>query len=334
MALKIKKGKPRPPAKDRRISLVVIGILDILGGLLLALMAPMMVFTHRAAPATTVPTAHPLTLGTTVGTCALFLVLATLAIWGGIGLCLCRRWARSLTLVAHWMVLICGLAGVFTLALIMPDILTRASENPGLSTEAVTMIKWTIIIMMTIIFIVIPGIHVIVLSHANVRDTCQYRDPRTRWTDAVPLPILILTLYKALGALSMLSIVARQVAPFFGLVLTGMPAMAVALGGAAALAWVAREIYFLRIRGWWGSLAMTAGWGLSYAITLSRHGLLEMSGSATMSPEELATFSRSPIFQGNCFAYTMAAVVMISISYLIFCKRYFLVKKRASRRPA
>jgi hypothetical protein len=334
MALKIKRGKPRPPAKDRKIMLLVMGALDILGGLLVALIIPLTVFGYLAGRSTAVPPAHPMTLESLIGIGSVYFVLAALAIWAGVGLCLCRRWARSLVLAVSWSCFVFGLLAAIIMVFFMPDIFGTLAGQPGISPGTLTAIKWFTITLLLTLFVLIPGIHVLVLGHPNVRDTCLYRDPRIRWTDAVPLPILILVLYKAFGALSMIQILTHPVAPFFGLLLTGIPAMAVAVGGAAALLWVMREIYFLRIRGWWASLAMTACWSLSYLVTLSRHSLLEMSGTTNRSPEELAKLAQSPIYQGNWLTYVLVAMLLINLSYVIFCKRYFLGKKRARRRAA
>ena len=97
---------PLPEFEDRRTGLMVFGIIVIVLGCLIALMLPLMLVGQLMAGH--VPGAAPLPLRLMLPAVFMYLGLAVLFIWLGIGSVLCRRWARALLLVFAWLWLLGG----------------------------------------------------------------------------------------------------------------------------------------------------------------------------------------------------------------------------------
>lgn len=317
---------PNPPLKDRKTSLVLVGILDILIGLICSLIAPLMIFGYLATKAAPTPPAQALSLGMTAGFSALYLGIAALAIWIGIGLCLCRRWARTLLLIAGWVGLTIGVLSMAFMIFLMPGILEQMAQQPNMTPGVGTVIIYAIFSILFVIYILIPGIHVLVLGHPNVRDTCHFRDPKTRWTDALPAPALALSLMLALCSLAMLIMFFYPSLPFFGLLLTGLPMLAFCVVSSGVALWLAWETYHLKMRGWWGSLIFIVLLGLSAIITFATHSIFEIYEKMNIPAQQLELLRQNPIFQGNYLIYICAGSVAIYAAYILYCRKYFMDK--------
>jgi hypothetical protein len=313
-----------PPAKDRRISLALIGSLDLLIALVCLLFVALFVLGYTASQSSGKPPA--MQPGAVVLFSGMYLGIAVLAGTVGIGLWQCLRWARSLALAGSWMWLAVGVLASGFMAFILPDILSQQMARPGVSPAIATIVTWIIVGMLMVMYILIPGVHVLVLGHANVRDTCAFRDPKVRWTDAVPLPILILCLFHGAAAFGMLSILAYGVFPFFGVMLTGVPVWVLCLVCAVALAWVTREMYCLRLTGWWGGLGFMLAMWTSSAITFSFHSIMDMYQAMNMPEEQLALMKSLPFFQGHFMVYAMLAGAVPYVAHMAFCRKYFVAK--------
>jgi MFS family permease len=320
---------PNPPLKDRKTSLVLVGILDILIGLACALMAPLMISSYfLAKTAPTTQAQATLTLGMTAMTCAIFLGAAVLAIWLGVGLCLCRRWARTLLLIAGWFGLVVGVLSMAYMIFAMPNIFNQIAQKPNITPEIISIMKWVFFSIISVIYILVPGVHALVLGHPNVRDTCQFRDKKSRWTDTVPAPVLALSLQMALTCITMFALALYPAVPFFGLMLTGLPATIFCVASSALAGWLTWGTYRLQTQAWWGNLCYVALFGLSVTITFSTHSVFEIYEKMNMPAQELEAIKQNPMFQGNQFIYLMGAWMAIYGAYVLYCRKYFVDKAK------
>src|SRR5258708_33744181 len=106
------------------------------------------------------------------------------------------------------------------------------------------------VVAMFVIYVVIPGAMVLFSRSTHVKLPCEARDPVPRWTDRCPLPVLAVVLIQAFGAVGMLLMlpVYGRAFPLFGLIITGLPAVAMSLAFAAFSLYAARGFYLLQSR--------------------------------------------------------------------------------------
>jgi hypothetical protein len=219
---------PLAQFKDRKIGLVIFGTATTLAGLCCALFVPL-VLLAAMLPATG---AHPPPGANILPAAILYGALAVVFIWLGIGSIMARRWARALLVVASWTCLISGL-GAMTMAAIMAPQLTaafRAARPPGrpeLSGPSGTALI-IVLIILGFLFVLLPLLWGLFYSGKNVKATCEAHDPVVRWTDHCPLIVLTVSVWLAFEALmmTMLPLMHHAVAPFFGLLISGVPGMA------------------------------------------------------------------------------------------------------------
>src|SRR5260370_37341773 len=90
-------------------------------------------------------------------------------------------------------------------------------------------------------------------TRKDVKRTCELHDPKPRWTDRCPLPVLGLSLWLFFGALAMLIVpfAFRLVFPLFGILLVGWLGVIVSIVFAAVWLYAAWALYRLDRRGWW-----------------------------------------------------------------------------------
>jgi hypothetical protein len=70
---------------------------------------------------------------------------------------------------------------------------------------------------MACIYILLPGVFLVLCHRESVHATCQRRDPMTRWTDRCPMPVLALSILLAFSVVSMSWVVPYGcVMPLFG----------------------------------------------------------------------------------------------------------------------
>jgi hypothetical protein len=129
-----------------------------------------------------------------------------------------------------------------------------------------------------------------------------------------------------LGAAGSIFGLATGVAPVFGFVLTGLPAVLAFLASGAVFAACAVGLYRLKIAAWWAVLAMHLFWGASTAVTFSRLSMTDLYVRMGVSGEQLELMSRMGSAMGLLpwFGAVWAAVM---IGYQLYLLRFF-------RRPA
>jgi hypothetical protein len=98
------------------------------------------------------------------------------------------------------------------------------------------------------IYVLLPGVFLVLCHRESVRATCQRRDPKTRWTDRCPMPVLALSIMMALSVLSISSLVAYGcVMPLFGVFISGAVGAVVILLISLVLAYLVWGTYRLQM---------------------------------------------------------------------------------------
>lgn len=308
-------------ANDRKTTLVLVGILDILIGLFMlllgiaVLLAPLLAKNQSAsAPA------HS-------GAIFIFyLALAALAAWLGIGLILARRWARALGLIGGWLGLVIGVVAFAVVAYLLPAMLENMQKTQPNAAGAMGVVQVTVYVVLFIGYILIPGLQVLGLQPQSVKDTCDRRNPVESWTDCCALPVLAMALLWVLGAavIAIMPFVYGMVFPAFGVILEGVPALLVMLAIAALNAWIAWQAYHLKMTGWWVALGWHLIWGVSTAVTFSRIDLMDLYQKMNFSAEQLKPMAPLVGSFGKSLAWYLAGFLAVYLGFWVYCRKYFL----------
>ena len=299
-----------PGYRDRGTGLVIFGVLQIILGLLAALMVPLVAlgaFMSRLGPG------GAMRPGQFISAVATYAFLAAALIGLGIGSLQMKRWAHALTLVTSWYGLITGALVTVLLTAALPVAmrsgLAQAQQNapgpsPPISTGVMAVILTLIIIFAAFFLILVPIAFVVFYSRADVAETCRRRDPIPRWTDRTPLPVLGASVVLAIGALYLLLVgVTTPIFPFFGRYLTGIPGSVCFIGMAALDAYLAIALFRLQTSGWWIAVVTVPIRLLSMALTFARADMMQAYSKIGMSDAQLKVLSSNPMFRGHVFLW-------------------------------
>lgn len=311
--------------KDRKVGLVIFGVMTVIAGCGLALLVPLMIVgTQMAAKSPNPPPTAPNLLPVA----AIYGVLAIVLIWLGIGSIKARRWARALLAIWSWSWLVIGVVALFGMAWLFPTIqismqAAQPAGQPPLPPGVQSAILAVTLAMIAVLFVILPLIWALFYSSKNARATCEFRDPITRWTDRCPLPVLAISLWAAFSALSMCIMPAmHSVAPFFGLLLSGVAGAVFYLCLAAIWAYAGWRLYHLDLRGWWIVVVALVLFAISSAITYSRHDLGEVYARMGYGVQETAQIqgligSHFPVWSSLIFVVPL-------LGYFFYIRRFFI----------
>ncbi len=189
-----------PPYKDRTIGLVFFGLLELALGCLCLMMMGLVVV---ACVATPMPPEQAVPTEALIPGLIVYGLLAVVFVWLGVGSILARRWARALSLILGWIWLVLGVFATAFWVVLAPDIhadMWRQIKQP-IPAEAAFSMFLIPAMLLGCGYLVLPGLFVLFYSSRHVRATCETRDPRPRWTDRCPLPVLALVLIFGFSAI-------------------------------------------------------------------------------------------------------------------------------------
>lgn len=252
--------------KDRSAGLICFGILLIVMGLLCVLLAAFSGFsmwmTMKVGGGAS-PYIRPMMLAVVVG---MYTSLAVILVWLGIGSLLYRRWAAALVHVLSLLSLISGSLGLVAAGMAMAPMRDSLAGTGGSATFVTLTLIFTLLFMV-FVYVIIPGALWLFYRSPHVHATCAARDPRERWTDRCPRPVLLAVVAMSVFGVNTINTLAYPVAPFFGRLLTGGTAVALQAGGGALLMVGALLLYRLRMAGWWIASLVLLFWTVSVLVT-------------------------------------------------------------------
>ena len=316
--------------KDRKVGLVIFGILQILLGGFCGLLVPLMILgTIASTVAAQDGAAEAMSLKMVIPGVLVYLLAAAWFITMGIGSIMTRRWARALILISSWLWLITGALGFIFISFFMPDIYGEMVQSGQMPPAVAVIAKFVMIAVMTVVYLIIPGSLVLFYRSRHVKATCEYRDPNIRWTDKCPLPVLALSLLCAVWAASMLSMgIFNWAIPFFGVILSGVSGMVIVLVMALLFAYTARGTYKLNMNAWWCATIAIVGWFLSIIITFSRGGLWAFYEKMDFPPKQLEMMKQYGVSFEFAMGLSMALSIIVIIVYLMYIRKYFVAVSR------
>ncbi len=311
--------------RDQKTGLVVFGILQVILGGICALMVPLMIIGIIASAVFEDGPAMPMNTSMIILGALFYALLAVWFICMGIGSIRTRRWARALVLVSSWLWLICGISGLVFFLLFMPNMYDQMAKSGQMPRQMVSVMKYMMAAFMTVIYVIIPGALVLFYRSKHVKATCESRDPRIRWTDKCPLPVLAVSLIFGFWAFSMLSMgFYGWTIPFFGFILSGMAGAVVVLVSACLSGYAAWGVYKLSIKAWWCSVLLVAAWGLSMGITFSRVSMWDFYEKMNFPEQQLDMMKQIGVPQGSAMVLWVGLSFVGLLGYLGYTRRCFV----------
>jgi hypothetical protein len=311
--------------RDRSGRIKGMGIFEIVLGSLCGLMLLVLV------PATLLQSAIPSSMGggrpapvaSLVFSGVTYAALAASLIWVGVGALKLRRWVPKVVLAINWPFLVIGAVATVSSVWLVPMVM-HGSMSEGIA-GAVAMVTTVItVVALFVMYVVIPGLHVLLFRGRDVQATCDARDPTPRWTDDLHASVVGLVVWLGASSLGFLGMGLMGYMPVFGLVLTGVPALAVgallAAGSAALARWAARP----SPAAWW---AITAFVMAMFGATLSTVYVMEFDEiyrrSGLMSEQQIEAMAP---MMGSITSYTRVCGALCAaaiLGTLIAMKRHF-----------
>lgn len=260
-------GGASAPERDYGTGLVLFGLLELSIGLVF--LAKAVLFALLSIPGVTPLAARyggqvPLTALLALVPAAFFLAL-------GFGSIAARRWARALALAFSLVWLAIGALCVALALVWLPKII--AAIRPVMAEAAragrhAAGAPSRLGLVVAIAAILLPAASAFFYGNAGVERECARRDPQPRWTDRVPLGVLVLIVVLWMAAMLAFPIAlsARRERLYFGHVL-GIGARAAWAGLGAAEIASAWGLARMRRWAWVGAVAvLIARGGASFAI--------------------------------------------------------------------
>ncbi len=310
---------------------MIFGVLQIILGLLAALMVPLVAL---GAVMTRLAPGGSMRPGQFLSGVATYAFIAAMLLGLGIGSVQMKRWARALTLVTSWYWLIMGTLATVVMTAVLPVTMRSAlgqmkqsgpnAPSPEASTAVMAVMLTFLIIFMAFFLVAVPIAFVVFYSRKDVAETCRHRDPVERWTDRTPLPVLFASVVLLTGAIYLLLTgIATPLFPFFGRYLTGVPGAACFVAMAALDIYLAIALFRLHAAAWWiatGTLAIRL---FSMALTYAKADMMTAYSKMGMSDAQLKMMNSSPMLRGHVLLWWSLLSMVFFFGYLLWLKRYF-----------
>ena len=320
-----------PAYRDRGTGLMIFGVIQIILGLLAALMVPLVAlaaFMSRIAPG------GAMRPGQFVSAVASYAFIAVALIGLGIGSVQMKRWGRALTLVTSWYWLIVGSLATVLMTAVLPvtmkGALAQAQQNaadtpsPEITTGVMAVIITVMITILAFFLVLVPIAFVVFYGRKDVELTCRHRDPVDRWTDRSPLPVLGASVaFFSASLYNLLVGLTTPMLPFFGHYLTGIPAAGCLVALAALDLYLAIALFRLRSSGWWIAVLAAPVRMLAVAFSYSSAGLMQAYSKMGWSDAQMNMLRSSPLLRSRVFLWWGVILMLLFFGYLLWLKRYF-----------
>jgi len=315
-----------PPTafRDRSARLVLFGSVAVLAGaglVLLGLLQLALIFLPKLAAFESIPM-DPRSAVIGVLTHGL---LGVAFVFVGLGSIRKRRWVRPLMLVLAWTWL---LTGALTLLLVPRLIDGMAASDPGGSSIAVPPelmgpLKLLALVLTAGAGVLLPALFVWVYNDRDLLLTCEAHDTTPAWTERCPTSVVgIVISLVAVAGLS-LPLAVRATVPLFGYLATGWSGAIVLFGAAAICLWLARELYALRRRGWWGTVLLMVGVGVSTIMTVAAVGLNPIYRELGYPEESIAMLEHGGLSDPTAANWLTAAFTVLTLVYMLAIRKHF-----------
>jgi hypothetical protein len=315
--------------KDRKGGLVFFGILQILLGVFSVLILGLSILGLVMTRVSGTAAGQAMNLKMMVPSFLMYAVGAIVFIWLGIGSITAKRWARAMTLVLSIIWLAVGVLTFGFEAYFMPKPFSKMQiEGSRLPESSAAIITFFALAFIFVLFVVLPAAFTLFFRSPHVKATCEQRDPKPRWTDKRPLPVLGLSLMLYAGAASMLLMIVYPALPFLGTILTGLPLVAYAVIVSGVLLYLAKNIYDLKIMAWTIAVILSILGSVTGTITFLKMDMIEYYKALGYSEQAIAQMRLAEIWQVIGVRTIAVPLMIISlavwIGYLLYVRRFFV----------
>jgi hypothetical protein len=241
-----------------KTGLMVFGIIMIIMGSLagcFAILTPLSLVMMSLVPApqrANVP--QSLEYRSIIASGMMYLLFSVALTWTGIGSVRARRWVPPVVKSVCTIVLVAGIIFTIATAWRLPRIGTvmqmsmsaarapssapssAAAGTPSLPPPpAVTAVSSTVtaiaitagVLVAVLFYIVIPGVFLWYYRKESVRNAVEFFDSHPRWTDGVPMPVMILGMCTLISGVWLLFPAITGLFPAFGTYIRGTPALVI-----------------------------------------------------------------------------------------------------------
>ncbi len=315
--------------KDRKTGLVIYGIiLLVLGGIcVLMTLFTIVGLLMMSAMKDQMPPNAQLSARMMVPGILMYVGMAVLFIVIGIGSIRARRWARAIVTAGS---AVCLALGTIALASTAYTILKMPS-TPNATAGMMLAIKVISMAFLVFIYLLLPGAHLVFYARADVKATCEHRDPTVRWTDRCPLPVLALVIVLLIGAFFIsFNMFTGMAFPLFGAFLTGFPAIAMYLTSTVVLLVLVRLCYRLSTVGWVLTAAFMALSGLSGLVTFLSADFIELYQGMGLSEPQMQQLKQSNQMTSGVYAIMVGVSTLAFLAYHVYTLRFFNEQTRAA----
>lgn len=321
----------RRPKHRMRIAAVIQGLL----GSLIVLSVPLMILGFIAE--SRLPPGRRPGPAAGVGGMAEFLGAAAFLLVTGWGAWKCRRWARPLVLSVLVPVAALGAVGVAALAEAMPVAvqmgralrvgMRAALDLPPRHLSGVVI---GFVVIATLIGVVVPAALAALYWNPRLKRACERLDPKPRWTDGVPLPVLGTSLWLGVIAVRVLLQPAYGAVPVFGSIPTGWAAVPYVLPVAAAAGVISVAAFRRRPSAWYGTMALVLLLGASYLVTYARVNLIDVYRAARpLQPQQLKALEVMDLRPLRHAIIGGVSVAWIGVlAFLLYLRKFFTSPRR------
>lgn len=322
-----------PPQKDRRGRIKTMGVVQIiLGGFccLFLLFGLLGVLLGRAF-SSHVDGASTASLGASLASLGGgYAIVGAFFFIVGIGSIKLRRWVRPIVLSFMWPSLFFGVgmffAGLFLFPSLFDTIAVSSGVNLGFQRTILSTISTVTTVFLFIVEVAVPGVHLLVYHPASARDTLDAYDKTRRAWDKCPAPVIgIAVSLITIGVMQLFSL-GVSVVPFFGLVLTGGPAIALIVTELIVCAVLAYLVLRSKKTGLAGSFVFLLYLCARNAVTFWMVDFSEIiikSGGLPPHAAEMTDAIFSGLSLGPIAAIFWIIAALSASGYLLYAKKYF-----------
>ncbi|HYH00072.1 MAG TPA: hypothetical protein VD837_13135 [Terriglobales bacterium] len=308
-----------PHLPDRRGWLIAFGILEILIAFALLGMIGLMLL--GVLMAGRLPNQPPPSFRMMLQSVSIYALGCVFFVVMGIGSLQARRWARSLMVAVSWLWLLAGTVGTLIAAYIMPGVMKAAPGTPAPQGVIIVMVV-VMLVFMSVALIALPLISLLFYRSAAVKATCERLDPVPRWTDRIPLPVLVLVVMLAYGSITFAVMAfSMPMIGVFGQFVSGVAGTILCLALAALWGYLSWRNSRLELSAWWGTIFAQILIAASSILTFARADASQTyaaMGLSVAQSVQSAAILKHPAFLGGMIAISLAFTV-----YVVCLRKYY-----------
>jgi hypothetical protein len=241
-----------------------------------------------------------------------YYVIAAVCIPLGCGHLRLRRWARTISLagIGFWFIV-----GIPLVIVFMAVLVTSKEPSPT-----------TVLAMLPVLALLYPVLPAALTRFYRSKDvwlTFEDRDPKSYWTEQLPLPLLVLCMLYVFFILVLhTAILLRGAFPLFGVLLTDLTGILFIDAAVLLLALLTWGTFKCHMWAWWGALLGFGLMTLSTIWTFARLGWAEILGVMQFAPTEVEALDGIPI-SGVHIAAFVGLPLAATLALIIYSRRFF-----------